>query len=259
MNGGIRFLQFSDFLKGSPDGIDVHGPKVLLSFDIGNVTINLTETVVISWGIILAVTLLLLWLTSGMKTKNISKRQVVAEWIVQTVYDLVESSMGKRWRQFAPYIGALFTFSILGSLVSLLGLRSVTADYNAPLAWALVTFVMIHGTNIRTNGIGGYLKGYVDPVPVMLPINILSELSTPVSMSLRHFGNVVSGMVITSLVYFALSVITKSVGVAFMTVGIPAVLSLYFDLFSGFMQAFVFIMLTMAYISNADGRPAEAA
>ena len=251
-------MQFSDFLKGSPDGIDVHGPKVLLQFTIGNVTINLTETVVISWGIILAVTLLLLWLTSGMKTRNISKRQVV-EWIVQTVYDLVESSMGKRWRKMAPYIGALFTFSILGSLVSLLGLRSVTADYNAPLAWALVTFVMIHSTNIRTNGIGGYLKGYVDPVPVMLPINILSELSTPVSMSLRHFGNVVSGMVITSLVYFALSVITKSVGVAFMTIGIPAVLSLYFDLFSGFMQAFVFIMLTMAYISNADGRPQEAA
>ena len=99
-----------------------------------------------------------------------------------------------------------------------------------------------------------YLKGYVDPVPVMLPINILSEVATPVSMSLRHFGNVVSGMVITSLLYFALSAVTKAIGVAFLTIGIPAVLSLYFDLFSGFMQAFVFIMLTMAYISNADGR-----
>lgn len=252
-------MQFSDFLKGSPDGIDVHGPKVVCSFDIGSVTINLTETVVVSWIIIAAVTLLLLWLTAGMKTKNISKRQVVAEWIVQTVYDLVESSMGRRWRWFAPYIGSLFTFSILGSLISMLGLRSVTADYNAPLAWALVTFVLIHGTNIRTNGIGGYLKGYVDPVPVMLPINILSELSTPVSMSLRHFGNVVSGMVITSLLYYALSVVTRSIGVAFLTIGVPAVLSLYFDLFSGFMQAFVFIMLTMAYISNADGRPQEAA
>ncbi|MDE5563622.1 MAG: F0F1 ATP synthase subunit A [Oscillospiraceae bacterium] len=247
-------MHISDFLRGSPDGIDVHGPKVVCTFDVFGVTINLSETIVISWGIILAVTLLLLWLTSGMKTKDISKRQAVAEWAVQTVYDLVESSMGKRWRSFAPYIGSLFTFSILGSLVSMLGLRSVTADFNAPLAWALITFVMIHGTNIRTNGIGGYLKGYVDPVFVMLPINILSEVSTPVSMSLRHFGNVVSGMVITSLLYYALSVVTASIGVAFLTIGIPAVLSLYFDLFSGFMQAFVFVMLTMAYISNADGR-----
>ena len=250
----MSFLQFSDFLRGSPDGIDVKGPGVLLSFEVFGVTINLTETVVISWGIILAVTLLLAWLTKDLKTKNISKRQVAAEWIVTTVYGLVEDTMGKHWRSFAPYIAALFTFSITGSLVSMIGLRSVTADFNAPLTWALITFVFIHGTNIKTHGIGGYLKGYVDPVPVMLPINILSEVSTPVSMSLRHFGNVVSGMVITSLLYFALSVATKAIGVAFLTIGVPALLSLYFDLFSGFMQAFVFIMLTMAYISNADGR-----
>ncbi|MCR5718250.1 MAG: F0F1 ATP synthase subunit A [Oscillospiraceae bacterium] len=247
-------MQISDFFRGSPDGIDVKGPGVLLSFDIGGLTINLTETIVISWGILLAVTLLLLWLTKDLKTNNISKRQVAAEWIVSTVYGLVDDTMGKHWHSFAPYIAALFTFSITGSLVSMLGLRSVTADFNAPLAWALVTFVLIHGTNIRTHGIGGYLKGYIDPVPVMLPINVLSEVSTPVSMSLCHFGNVVSGMVITSLLYFALSAVTKAVGVAFLTIGVPAVLSLYFDLFSGFMQAFVFIMLTMAYISNADGR-----
>ena len=252
-------MNISDFLKGSPDGFDVQGPKVICSFDVFGVTINLTETVAISWLIILAVTLLLLWLTSGMKTKNISKRQVAAEWIVQTLYDLVESSIGKHWRKFAPYIGALFTFSILGSLVSMIGLRSVTADFNAPLAWALVTFVFIHGTNIRTHGFLGYLKGYVEPVFVMMPINVISEVSTPVSMSLRHFGNIVSGMVITSMVYFALSAVTKGIGIAFLTIGIPAVLSLYFDLFGGFMQAFVFIMLTMAYISNADGRAETAA
>ena len=250
-------MSISDFLRGSPDGVDVSGPKIVCSFDIGGLTINLAETIVLSWGIILAVTLLLLWLTSDLKTKNISKKQAVAEWAVKTVYNLVEDTMGKHWRWFAPYIGALFTFSILGSLISMLGLRSVTADFNVPLTWALITFVLIHGTNIKTHGFGGYLKGYVDPVPVMLPINILSEVATPVSMSLRHFGNVVSGMVITSLLYYALSVLTAKIGIAFMTIGIPAVLSLYFDLFSGFMQAFIFIMLTMVYISNADGN-AEA-
>ena len=247
-------MSISDFLRGSPDGVDVSGPKIVCSFDLFGITINLTETIVLSWVIIMAVTLLLLWLTSDLKTKNISKKQAVAEWAVKTIYDLVEDTMGKHWRnKFAPYIGALFTFSILGSLISMLGFRSVTADFNVPLTWALITFVFIHGTNIKTHGFGGYLKGYVDPVPVMLPINILSEVATPVSMSLRHFGNVVSGMVITSLLYYALSVLTAKIGVAFMTIGIPAVMSLYFDLFSGFMQAFIFIMLTMVYISNADG------
>ncbi len=253
----MSFLQISDFLRGSPDGIDVSGPKLIASFELFGITINLTETIVLSWIIILGVVLLLLWLTSDMKTKNISKKQVVAEWAVQAIYGLVDDTMGKHWRKLAPYIGALFTFSILGSLISMLGLRSVTADFNVPLTWALITFVMIHGTNIRTHGFGGYLKGYAEPVPVMLPMNILSEVATPVSMSLRHFGNIVSGMVITSLLYFALSAITKKIGIALFTIGIPAVLSLYFDLFSGFMQAFIFIMLTMVYISNADGN-AEA-
>lgn len=250
-------MRLSDFLRGSPDGIDVSGPALIASFDVCGVTIHLTETVVLSWVIIAAVTLLLHWLTKDMKTKDISKKQVVAEWAVQTIYSLVDDTMGKKWRKIAPYIGALFTFSILGSLISMLGLRSVTADFNVPLTWALVTFVMIHTTNIKTHGLGGYLKGYAEPVPVMLPMNILSEIATPVSMSLRHFGNIVSGMVITSLLYFALSAITQKIGIAFCTIGIPAVLSLYFDLFSGFMQAFIFIMLTMVYISNADGN-AEA-
>ena len=250
---GIR-----DFLRGSPDGIDVSGPKIVCSFDVFGITINLTETIVLSWGIILAVTLLLLWLTSDLKTKNISKKQAVAEWAVKTVYGLVHDTMGKRWHNFAPYIGGLFTFSILGSLISMIGLRSVTADFNVPLTWALVTFIMIQTTNIRTHGIVGYFKGFVEPIFVMLPMNLLSEAATPVSMSLRHFGNVVSGMVITSLLYYALSVVTAKIGVAFCTIGIPAVLSLYFDLFSGFMQAFIFIMLTMVYISNVDGNAEEA-
>ena len=239
-------MHFSDFLKGS-DGIEVTGPNILFSFDVCGITINLTETIVLSWIIIAAVTLLLLWMTHGMKTKNISKRQVLAEWAVKTIHDLVDSTMGKKYAKMAPYIGALFTFSILGSLISMLGLRSVTADFNVPLTWALIAFVMIETTGIRTKGLGKYLKGFINP------LNIVSEVATPVSMSIRHFGNIASGMVITSLLYYALSSITRGIGIAFCTIGIPAVLSLYFDLFSGFMQAFIFIMLTMVYISNADG------
>ncbi len=243
-------MHISDFFKGTTE-INVTGPKIIASFDLFGVTINFTESILLSWILIAAVTLLLLWLTHDMKTKNISKRQVLAEWAVKTINNLVEDTMGKGCERFAPYIGSLFTFSILGSLISLLGLRSVTADFSVVLTWALITFVWVHATKLRTNGLWGYLKGYASPVFVMLPMNILSEVSLPVSMSIRHFGNIASGMIISSLVYFALTSITKAIGVAFMTIGIPAVLSLYFDLFSSFMQAFIFIMLTMVNVANA--------
>ncbi len=243
-------MHIRDFFKGTTE-ISVTGPKIIASFDVFGVTINLTESILLSWVLVAGVTLLLLWLTHDMKTKNISKRQVLAEWAVQTVYNLVEDTMGKDCRRFAPYIGALFTFSITGSLLSLFGLRSVTADFSVVLTWALITFIWVHATKLRTNGLWGYLKGYASPVPVMLPMNVLSEVSLPVSMSIRHFGNIASGMIISSLIYFALSSITRAIGVAFMTIGIPAVLSLYFDLFSSFMQAFIFIMLTMVNVANA--------
>jgi len=243
-------LHISDFFKGTTE-IVVTGPKIIASFEVCGVTINFTESILLSWVIIAGVALLLHWLTRDLKTKDISKRQVLAEMAVQTVYQLVDDTMGKGKRKFAPYIGALFTFSIFGSLISLLGLRSVTSDFSVVLTWALITFIWVHYTKIRTNGFFGYLKGYASPVFVMLPMNVLSEISLPVSMSIRHFGNIASGMIISSLVYFALTSITKAIGVAFMTIGIPAVLSLYFDLFSGFMQAFIFIMLTMVNVSNA--------
>ncbi len=243
-------MHFTDFLKGTTD-INVTGPKVIASFEVFGITINFTESVLLSWVILAFVALLLHWMTKDMTTKNIKKRQVLAEMAVKTVYNLVEDTMGKGCRRFAPYIGSLFTFSIMGSLISLLGLRSVTADFSVVLTWALITFIWVHATKMRTNGLWGYLKGYASPVFVMLPMNVLSEVSLPVSMSIRHFGNIASGMIISSLVYFALTAITKAIGVAFMTIGIPAVLSLYFDLFSSFMQAFIFIMLTMVNVSNA--------
>jgi len=156
-----------------------------------------------------------------------------------------------------PYIATIFAFSICGSLISLLGLRAVTSDFSVLATWAVITFLLITATKIRFNGVGGWLKGFLDPVPVMLPMNIISEVATPVSMALRHFGNIAGGAVITALLYYGLTGLSRMVGleIPLFTIGIPAVLSIYFDLFSSFMQAFIFIMLTMVFISNAG--PAE--
>ena len=240
----------------------VNGPSII--FKIENVpligTINITETLVIGWILVIVISSFAIWLTHGMK-RIPSKKQVVAEMIVTTVNNLVKSNMGPSFvSAYAPYIAALFSLSILGSLVSLLGLRSMTADINVTMAWALICFIMITYSKIRYTGIKGYLKGFIDPIPVMLPMNILSEVATPVSMGFRHFGNIGGGMVITSLLYWALANLSHlchlyfnigSFSIGVFQVGIPAVLSIYFDLFSGFMQAFIFSMLTMVNVGNS--------
>ena len=238
-------MKASDFFQGVKE---VNGPKVAFHFDVFGVRINVTETIIISWGIVIALTALVLFLTHNMKKKPEKKRQVIAEFLVEIVDNLVKSTMGEKYKSFGPYVAALFASSIFGSLVSLIGLRSVTADYSTVLTWALMSFVMIEAAKIKADGIGGYLKGFINP------LNIISEVSTPVSMSFRHFGNIAGGMIITSLIYFALTGLSSAIGLAvpIFTIGLPAVLSLYFDLFSGFMQAFIFIMLTMIYISSSS-------
>lgn len=240
----------SKFLTGITE-INVTGPKIVWSFDIAGITINITETIVLGWFVIAVITALVLWLTHNMK-KIPSKKQAIAEWIVTTVNNLVDENMGKNHRGYSPYIATLFSYSILGSLISMIGLRSVTADFNTTITWALITFFFITYAKIKTNGLGGYIKGYFSPIFVMAPLNVISEIATPVSMGFRHFGNIAGGMVITSLIYFALTGLSNAIGLSIpiFTIGIPAVLSVYFDLFSGFMQAYIFISLTMAFVGG---------
>lgn len=244
-----------------PTELSVEGPKVLASFDIFGLTVNFTETVILEWIVMAVILGLCFFLTRNMKVKAVSKRQVIAEMAVETITNLVRDTMGKRWIWFTPYIATIFCFSIFGSLISLFGVRAVTSDFSVLLSWAAMTFILITGTKIRYNGFGGYLKGFADPIPVMLPINILSEIATPTAMALRHFGNIAGGSIIMGLVYYGLASLSHMIHlqVPVLCVGIPAVLSLYFDLFSDFMQAFIFIMLTMVFISNAGPADEEAA
>ena len=244
------------FLRG-PGDPNVTGPHVITSFKIGSLTINLTETVVLEWIVMAVILGLACFLTRNLRVRGVSKRQVIAETAVQTITNLVRDTMGRRWLWITPYIAAVFCFSVFGSLISLFGVRAVTSDFSVLVTWAAVTFVLITATKIKYGGIGGYFKGFIDPIPVMLPINILSEVSTPAAMALRHFGNIAGGSIIMTLVYYGLANLSRMIGlpVPVFDIGIPAVLSLYFDLFSDFMQAFIFIMLTMVFISNAG--PAE--
>ena len=183
------------------------------------------------------------------------------------LYNLVEETMGKHNLRFAPYIGTLFLTSIFSTLIGMTQIfRSATADLSVTLAWALVTTGMVWYWNIKNFGFGAWLKGFSEPIAVMTPMNVVSEVAQPISMAFRHFGNVAGGNVLTALIYGALAGLSNlalgwiSAEVAMFPifqVGIPAFLSIYFDLFSGFVQAFVFSLLTMVYVGAACPPPEE--
>jgi F-type H+-transporting ATPase subunit a len=212
-----------------------------------------------------------------------------------------------------PFIGTIFLSSIFGSLIGLTGfLRSATADISCVIVWALMVTAIIWYNNIKNNGFLGWLKGFTEPIVVMTPMNIVSEIAQPLSMAFRHFGNVAGGGVITSIIYASLSAASVGVlnliaksgwlmgsvlilagvllfvlwmkkrkvvalifgivcavvglvgllqglgvleGVPILALGVPAVLSCYFDLFSGFVQAYVFSLLTMVYIAGSLPEP----
>ena len=251
--------------------LDISGARVFFELPVDLPILGklqISETIVVSWLVLILITGLCIWLTHDLKEENISKRQAVAELLVETANNFVIGNMGEKFRYMIPFVAALFATSVVSNLISLIGLRSPTADLSTEAAWAVVVFIMITSQKIKTNGVGGYLKDFTTPIPVMTPFNILSEIATPISMACRHFGNILSGVVINGLVYAALALASSAllglipgvVGdvlskIPILDVGVPAILSVYFDWFSGVMQAFIFCMLTTLYIANAAGEP----
>ena len=191
-----------------------------------------------------------------------TRRQLIAEWIVETTENLVRTNMHPYFDGFAPFVAAIMALSALSSLLTLFGLYPPTSDLNIVAGWALLVFILITHYKMKAGPLN-YLKSFADPIP-LTPLNVISEIATPVSMSFRHYGNVLSGSVISVLVAAGLGGLSSIVlgrlpgalaSFPLFRIGIPAVLSIYFDIFSGCLQAFIFAMLTMLYITN--GFPAD--
>ena len=289
--------------------ISINGAKILATFE--NVplfgTVQITQTLTASWLVMLIISALCIWLGSGLRVTNISRKQAVAELAVTSLLKFVRGNMGTGFDHYIPLIGTIFITSVVSNLISLIGVWSPTADLMTELAWALVVFVLITYHKIKSAGILSYLKGFLDPVFILAPINVLSECFTPVSMACRHFGNILSGTVISTLIYAALTTANNALfgflgsslyagialvilggilmglglsrkkkrmwipgGIAavlgvlavltnlgadypWLTIGIPAIPSLYFDWFGGCIQAFIFCTLTTLFIKQAAG------
>ena len=286
------------------NGIEIKGAKTL--FQIGSVAITQTVLSVLVVTVLLCVAGVLLG-------RNLQKRpgklQVLTETGVQMLMNMVVGTMGEHNIGWVPYIGTMFLSSLMGSLIGLTGfLRATTADLSVVLTWAVMTSVVIWCQSIKRNGFLGWLKGFTEPIFVMTPMNIISEIAQPVAMAFRHFGNVAGGGIITTIVYTALALASNAllgaisqtvilplglmalaawllirgfgkkklapkifggvfaalgllglagylnllggIQIPVLQLGIPAALSVYFDLFSSFVQAFVFCLLSMVYIAG---------
>ena len=260
----------------------MNGPKIYFTIPLFG-GISITQTTVSSF-----VVMLLLCIAAVVLGKDLQKRpgrrQVLVEKGVTMLYDMVESTMGKHNSYWTPYIGALFLSSICGSFIGMTGIfRSSTADLSTTVTWALMTSFICWGCSIKRNGVGGWLRGFTEPIVVMTPMNLVySALATVSAAVLGLVGKsfIVSIAILVlgaALLYsgikakkmarkifgvvFAVTGVLSLLGltgVPYLEVGVPGILSLYFDIFSGGVQALVFSLLTMVYVGNACPPPAEA-
>ena len=241
------------------NGIEISGAHIFLTVKLpvlGDWPI--TETQVNSWLVMVTIFFFCRWLTHGLQPEGGTRRQHVAEWIVEQTDGLVQSNMGDYFKDFSPFIGAVLALSAFSSLISLLGLFPPTSDINVTAGWALLVFFLITYYQMKCGPLH-YLKSFGEPVAFLAPLNVISEFATPVSMAFRHYGNILSGTVISVLMAAALQGLTQLLlgwlpgflgEFPFFRIGLPAVLSVYFDLFSGCLQAFIFAMLTMLYVAG---------
>ena len=245
------------------DDISISGALVYFTVKLPLSDLPITETQVNSWVVIWSIFWLCKYITHGISVHIELKRQLVAEWVVEKTKNLVKGNMGDYFTDFAPFVAAIMGLSAFSSLLTLIGLYPPTSDINTTGGWAILVFFLITYYKFKCGPIH-YIKSFGDPVPFLAPLNIISEFATPVSMAFRHYGNVLSGSVISVLVAVALQGLSSLIfgklpgllgNIPFLQIGIPAVLSVYFDIFSGLLQAFIFAMLTMLYIAGAF--PAE--
>ena len=241
------------------EGVSISGAKIFFEIPFPVQNLVITEAQVNSWLIIITILGVCLYMTHGLSVKATLKRQILVEWAVEKVDSMVGELMGSFFSAYPPFIISILVLSAFSSLMSLFGLFPPTSDINVVGGWSILVFGLITYYKLK-GGFLGYLKGFTEPIFVMAPLNVLGEVATPVSMAFRHYGNVISGVVISVLISYALSGLSSLVlgwlpgvlgEIPFLQIGLPAVLSVYFDIFSGCMQAYIFAMLTMLNIAGA--------
>ena len=200
---------------------------------------DISVSVVVTWGIMLFCLILCIFLTYNLRIDNISRKQAAIELIYLKLKEIVCDMLGHTGKPYAEYIMTVLVFLGISNMIGLVGFSPPTMDLNVTAALALMSIVLVEAAGIRKKGFATWLSDFKEPIPVILTMNILELGIRPLSLCMRLFGNVLGATVIMEMIKVVIPVF------------LPAVLSVYFDIFDGLIQAYVFCFLTSLYIAEA--------
>ena len=226
--------------------IEAMEPHIMFRIRLPGFEIPVTDVVVVMWVIMAIMIFFSIFLTRKL-TAVPHKKQNVAEIIVEFINNIAKDAIGEHhWKAFAPYLGTIFLFLLFANTVSIFNIipgegfkfRPPTRNINVTACMAAMSIIVVIYAGIRYKKMSGWLKSFVEPIPMMLPFKILDYGIKPLSLALRLFGNILGAFIVMELIYMALPPVA------------PAILSIYFDLFDGALQAYVFMFLTSLYIAE---------
>ena len=191
--------------------------------------ISISESVVVTWIIIAAMTIASICLVRNLKVENPGKKQLLLETAISGIYKFFEETIGEHGKRYIPYLITIMLYLGVANLIGLIGFKPPTKDLNVTAAMALMSIILIEYAGIHQKGVKNWLKSFAQPVAIIAPINILEVVIRPLSLCMRLFGNVLGGFVVMELIKLMVPVF------------IPVVFSCYFDIFDGLIQAFVFV------------------
>ena len=204
---------------------------------IGGITIP--QGVYISWGIMAFLVLISIWFTRHMEVVPTKKRQVIIESFIGMLYNMLYNILGEHGKRYIPYLLTVMLYLGVANMIGLFGITPPTKDLNVTLGLALMSIVLVQYASIHKKGVGGWLKGFTQPVAIVTPLNVLELAIKPLSLCMRLFGNVLGAFIIMELIKMVIPVV------------FPLACSMYFDIFDGLLQAYVFVFLTSLYIQEA--------
>ena len=197
--------------------------------------IPVADSVVVTWIVMAVLLALSLVLTRNLRVRSPGRVQAALEWAVQFLNSFVKTNIGTHWRPFAPWLGTVALYIGVSNLIGIFGLTPPTKDISVTAALAVMSMLLIYGAQFRYNGPLGGLKKFAEPMPLLLPINLMEVVIRPLALCMRLFGNILGAYIIMEMLKFVAPVI------------LPAVFSIYFDLFDGLIQTVVFVFLTTLF------------
>ena len=207
------------------------------SFMIGGFSIP--ESVVVTWGIMAVLTIVSFLLTRNLQVVPTTKRQIYVETAVSGLTGLLEGILGKEGKRYVPYLATVLLYLGISNVIGVFGITPPTKDLNTTAALAIISIILIEFAGIHQKGVKGFLKSFAEPLPLLVPLNIMEIFIRPLSLCMRLFGNVLGAFILMELIK------------AVVPIGIPVIFSLYFDIFDGCLQAYIFLFLTALFIKES--------